>query len=137
MTNKNKDLEEQYLIWNKKLKDSGFEDVETSKGQLKDWTSSRFTKQYNGSNYTEKKAYYESVEEYYRQATWFLNEYVFTENVERFIWNLHSQGISMRNISVALKKKRKLKMSATTVNVIITKLVTIMKKMYGAGNEQE
>lgn len=78
--------------WNKKLKDSGFEDAEDSKGNLK---------QFHGSKlFSRSRAYVtmESQTEYYRQAGQFLHEYTGFTPITKKIWELHSIGKSVRQI---------------------------------------
>ncbi len=85
--------------WDKKLKDSGFEDIENrSTGKLHDW-STRWTRRDN-------ELTIEARREYYRAAGQFLYEHKFSNETEKRIWSLHSEGRSVRDIVAALKKEK-------------------------------
>lgn len=84
--------------WDKKLKSSGFEDIEQDDGNLKLWSSHFFKVRFNETLFGAK-------EEYYRLAGQFLHEKVFKDHKTKLIWQLHSEGISIRDIVIALKKR--------------------------------
>lgn len=87
--------------WNKKLAASGFEDIEDSNGQLKGkWSGDSDIR----NKYTELT--YAAKERYYQLAGQFLNDYPFKTEKDRIIWEMHSEGISIRDIVKALKKRR-------------------------------
>lgn len=93
----NKDFAALKKEWYNKLKETGFEDIEQDDNYLKSWTSS-LVKARNKGSYSESKA------EYYRIASHFLHDHAFVSKKEQFIWERHSEGISIRNIAIALKQ---------------------------------
>lgn len=82
--------------WDKKLKDSGFEDAEQRDGNLKLWSTMLFRVHHNDTLYRAK-------EEYYRLAGHFLHDHKFTSTTEHAVWELHAKGMSMRDIVATLK----------------------------------
>lgn len=76
-------------IWYKKLKASGFEDIETDDDQLRVWHSTEFMKNFNVDTFTAK-------ESYYRLAGQFLHGHTFKNRVEKMIWDWHSQAVGVR-----------------------------------------
>lgn len=85
-------------LWYDKLKASGFEDIETPEG---------FLKQNSASKFLSKKAIRSegrSKEEYYYMATKFLHDYKFENEMEKVIWEYHANGISYRDISKLMKE---------------------------------
>ena len=83
--------------WTKKLKDSGFvdiEDVERPDKPLKAWDDRRF-KQIP----TERRI---ATERYYDTARELLNTYEFKNLIHKKIWELHCEGLSRRKIAKLL-----------------------------------
>ncbi len=95
---KTKEFAELKAEWDKKLEKSGFEDIETPKGDLKDSHAAFFESHYNQTDAFAK-------EQYYRQAGFFLYEHKFKTELERRIWELHVEGIGIREIVKVLKKR--------------------------------
>lgn len=101
-----KDLQRQ---WYKKLKKSGFDDIEKDEDNLKSWSSDFFRrhktdhKEYH-REYNEDK--FKAHEEYYRMAEEFLTNYHFENSTDRFIWSQHAEAVSIREIVRMLKVKR-------------------------------
>lgn len=85
--------------WTKRLRDSGFEDIEESDGNLID--EDRLSRRLKWS--PERIA---SDAEYYRLATQYLNVGTFKNKKERRIWELHSEGLSIRAISKQVRRTR-------------------------------
>lgn len=77
--------------WYKKLKDTGFEDIEQDEEKLKNRTALQNLSKYEPITAAAK-------EEYYRLAGQFLYEYEFSNDRERVIWELHSDGNSIEKI---------------------------------------
>lgn len=77
-------------IWDQKLKESGFEDIEINF----QYHSLYFKKGH--SVLLEKQAYYE-------KALSFLNEYDFDSQLESDIWKLHAGGSTVREIADKLQ----------------------------------
>lgn len=138
---KSKEFEELKKDWYSKLEDNGFDDIEKNESALKEWSNKRLIRKNNGLYYGLNKIYYDSVEEYYRQAIWFLNEYKWetyiadrTTHYHKQIWELHANGISIRNI-VKILKSQGIKISATPVNNIILEYTKQMLKKYKVKDE--
>lgn len=87
--------------WDKRLRQSGFRDVEsrdkkTGELRLTAWDSYYF-KIRNSPDIFEIK------QEYYYRAGQFLNSYKFISQTDKHIWEMHSQGIGLRQIAKSLK----------------------------------
>lgn len=122
-----KDLQK---LWYKKLKDSGFEDIEDENNELKVWSSA----------FRRKKSLvsWEAKESYYHMANKFLNEYQFENSLDKIVWEYHSNAISMRDISdLLIKTKVKKNFNRTYVWRILARLQDSMKKMYLNGYKSE
>ena len=108
--------------WYKKLKKDGFKDIESGVpseiGELRllDWSRSKFTKSVEWN---------QSKQEYYRLAGQFLYHHIFQTEEERKIWELHQDGVSVRNIVKTLKKQ-KIKAGHVKVFNTIKSLASIM-----------
>lgn len=77
--------------WEKKLKDSGFNDIENADGTLKAEVHPR----------TIAYALKDGREEYYNGATTFLDKFKFSSALEKSIWHMHCEGESFRDIATA------------------------------------
>lgn len=95
-TKQDKDLQKK---WYAKLKRSGFADIESDEDNLKVSTLRQFVMDY-------RKEVSENKEEYYRMAGHFLHDHKFETPVEKTIWRLHSDGISIMDIVFYLKSKK-------------------------------
>jgi hypothetical protein len=101
---KTKEFQDLQKVWNRKLEKSGFQDIERSdrvgkaSGRLKTDALKNITQSYTAEQFAVK-------EEYYRLAGQFLHDYKFKSDNDRTIWRMHSEGISVRDIIRALKKK--------------------------------
>ena len=105
---KSKKLKALQAVWYKKLKDTGFEDIEdTSNDQefLKSWHSSYFQVRNTPDEF-------EAHREYYSMAGKFLEDQfkgqqydIFKKNPSGVVWELHSEGLSIRNIAKNLGMK--------------------------------
>lgn len=120
--------------WNKKLKQSGFEDIEYQDPDTKEyalkWSP---TKNFTKAFYREKEnaGIYEAKETYFRLAGFMLHDYEFEDKIDKLIWEWHAEGKTMREISAQLKKKYKRKgLSVTHVKECIHKIRKIMLKKY-------
>lgn len=104
--------------WYGKLKKKGFEDIEYDEDHLK-LSSERFVVRNSGAyaNPTLTSAKYE----YYSSCRKFLNEYTFKNKKERAVFELHSEGVSIRDIAT------KLRLSRRFVHETIKRLVKGMK----------
>jgi hypothetical protein len=102
--------------WDAKLEKDGFVDIETSDGKLKGISHADFFK----AHYNQIDA--QAKEEYYRQAGYFLYEHKFNTELERKIWELHVEGIGIREI-VKVLKKRNYKVYKRKVHELLRPLV--------------
>ncbi len=116
-----KDFKKLQALWDKKLADSGFVDAESRNGSLKDYHSFRLQK-------TDRSCLdpvsLEAKESYYRFAGQFLHSHTFGSEVERTIWTLHGEGLSVRNIG------KHLGMPTMTVHHKLARLVKEMEKSW-------
>jgi hypothetical protein len=112
--------------WYAKLKREGFEDIERSDGSLTKYSQNAYRDRREADNDT----WVAAKTDYYRMAEHFLNEHKFENNTERFIWQLHSEGVSARKISTRLKS-RNVKKPKTQVHEIIQKIAAKMFEQYG------
>lgn len=122
MANNKTEYQKQKEIWYKKLKQSGFEDIESDENNLKEW-SSKFARKKSLESMIAKQTYY-------NLATQFLNIFAFETELEKVVWTYHTEGISVRNIAKTLKKAKIKKINRQKVWLIVKKLRTAMKKMY-------
>ena len=83
--------------WEKKLEESGLENIEQPDGNLKLWASQFFKVRYDAT-------VFEAKEQYYRLAGQFLNDYRFEDKLDKQIWKMHAEGMSIRTI-VKLRRK--------------------------------
>lgn len=87
--------------WNKKLEkydDCNAEDTGDER-KLKDWHSFKW-KDINLIDYEAKAKYYSNCSD-------ILNSYSFENSLHRRIWELHTEGLSLRDIEKAIKYKLK------------------------------
>ncbi len=117
------DLKKLTAEWYKKLKDSGFKDVEVGFGP---YTSKPLVVKvgHRDGGPWEPKA------EYYRLALHFLNEWSFKNRLEETIWAYHTEGLSVRNIVITLNKVRRKQIVRMTVWRTIERLRAEMKNLY-------
>lgn len=116
-------------IWDKKLKDSGFQDIEgdhdivITSGVL---SARRFFERNTYDSFRNK-------ERYYQLAGHFLHEHNFQTYLDKEIWRLHSEGLSYRDISEQIKVLKKTQIC----KVVKTLKEQMLKKYIGANSEQE
>ncbi len=139
MSNPKQLLKEAQDEWYKKLKKSGFDDIEQDEDRLKKWASSSFKGKINGARHNEKQAFTDAKEEYYRRAGHFLYDHEFASAFQRRIWELHAEGKSLREISKAVRKMNtKMKVNKDNIQPIVKALAKVMIKKYiGVDNGQE
>ncbi len=82
--------------WDAKLKKSGFEDAETKSGQLKAWHKLDIMRRFQHSDAATKM-------EYFVSAGRFLYDHKFESATDRAIWELHCQGMTLREILKVLQ----------------------------------
>lgn len=84
--------------WYRKLKDSGFddiEDVDSPEEYLKAWHSQYFQKRHTPDKFI-------ANQEYYRRTQAFLMHYTFANQLDKQIWKMHSEGRPLRAIAKKL-----------------------------------
>jgi len=142
MNPKSKEFIEIQSKWYKKLKDKGFKDAEADEYSLKNSDSSHFMRgrmgnsssrgKPGGQDFSDYAVYYSSVEEYYRLAGQFLYSYPFKDDREKKIWELHSEGKKLREITAALKTSK-----FTANKDYLSKLIrTLAEKMIKQAQEE-
>lgn len=114
-------------LWYKKLKDTGFKDIETFSGYIKDWPSQRIQRDFSPEKIQERQ-------EYFRAASQLYWEHEFDSVLEKSIWQLHCEGKSYREISETLRNSRN-KLNKDKVQITISKLSKLAHSM--VMNEQE
>lgn len=112
-------------FWYQKLKDSGFNDIEYNDTLLINGPSGNLyrNKQFKNGTWQAKATYYSMAES-------FLNEYAFSTELDKVIWEYHANGISVREISETLEKANIKKTSKSSVWLVVNRLSKIMKQMY-------
>jgi hypothetical protein len=119
---KKTELERVQSVWYKKLKDSGFNDIEQDNQSINRSISKAFLKK--------DPVIREVVQEYYCMAYHFLNEYEFDTELDKVMWEYHTNGLSARNIAKLLNATKVTKTSKTAVWKTVKKLEDIMKGLY-------
>ena len=110
MQPKSKEYKALEALWDKKLASSGFKDIEQRDGNLKIWHSFIMPRRL-GTVRCQIQA------EYYSQAATFLLQHVFANATEHKIWQLHSEGVPIREIGRQVKRS-KADPKSTVYNVI-------------------
>lgn len=126
MSKSRNDYEKLRDKWYAKLKKEGFEDIEVNEAELKEYSASTLRRKRDFNNWQDKAAYYS-------MATNFLNDYRFASELEKVMWEYHSNAISIRDIVKLLSKAKVAKLNRHDVWVIINKLRKTMMKMYMNG----
>lgn len=104
--------------WYAKLKQSGFDDIEdvnSPREMLKQWHSIWF-------HTTSDPLHFKCKHRYFRMAEQFLNNFRFRSHIEKKIWSLHVEGLSLREIGseVGLNKDK--------VNKIVLRFKKTMRR---------
>jgi hypothetical protein len=107
--------------WYKKLAKSGFEDIEGNEEYFN--ASDTFTR--HSSRYRDSVQRFEAKQEYYRLAGHFLYDHKFSSTLEKMIWQLHSEGLSIREITKKLQD-RNVATHKNKVHETLQQLKTIM-----------
>lgn len=123
--NKSDDYDKLRAIWYQKLKDEGYNDIESDEDHLKTW-STKFASKKSQADWQAKATYYS-------MASNFLNDYPFENDLERIIWEYHANAISVRDIAITLNKAGITKTNRTTVWQTIKRLEAKMKSLYLSG----
>jgi hypothetical protein len=83
-----------------------------------------------GKSWEEQLALGEAKSTYYRLAEHFLNDYKFPNQLQRIIWEYHSQGISLRDIVTILAKEHGILTYKDKTFTVIRELKRRMFEMY-------
>jgi len=105
-------------IWYDKLKNEGFHDIESGREDrlLKEWSSNFFRNKFN-------QIKYESTVAYYDAARKILVSHKFKNAIQQKIWEMHTEGISEREIARTLKMYKK-----SMVHYVISQISKLIKK---------
>lgn len=109
--------------WYNKLKDSGFEDIEDTnspKELLKSWHDIYFHKRHTFVSFR-------ALQIYYQNCRSFLNTHPFQSHTERMIWQMHTDGYALRQISIQMKALA-YKANKDTIGKIINRLKAEMNE---------
>jgi len=102
MSQKTKEFNKLQEKWYKKLKDKGFDDIETSDGRLKKWASSHIKRQILENGLDVTLSLINAKTEYFRAAESFLYDHKFSSSYEKRIWKMHTEGKTIRGIAKVL-----------------------------------
>ena len=142
-----KSLKELQAVWDQKLKDSGFVDIEDGSGNLKEHRSPLIyleeeetfpeeSEDDTGYFHSQPKTgrveegysslvWKQSVAEYYRLAGQFSHEYSFKSDRDRVVWQLHCEGKSSSEVASIMK------LDPRTIKRLITSYALAMKEAKG------
>lgn len=113
---KSKEFRELKKEWYQKAKDSGFTDAEKSDRWFSDGRNHRwFALEYTTEEFLNKEAYF-------RRASHMLYEFTFESEVQKEIWALHADGLTMREIAEQMRAKGKKKWTKDSVCAVIKKI---------------
>ena len=121
MTKKKTEYQEQKEIWYKRLKDDGFKDLEHDDGTI----NIGVPRSMQGQDAELRQL----VQDYYCMCYYFLNSHRFENELEKVVWEYHTEGLSVRDISKALKSAE-IDMSKDRVWRAVRRLEDIMKGLY-------
>lgn len=90
-------------FWYQRLREEGFEDIEDTDSPrqlLKEWHSTKFLDHADGVRSSARQKYYE-------MATHFLHAHQFESEMEYTIWEMHSNGLSLRKIAKEVSSQKR------------------------------
>lgn len=112
--------------WYQKLKKDGFEDVEQVVGNkdpnLKAWHSFHF-------QMSEHATRYSIIQPYYYHAEHFINEHEFEDEMQKRIWEMHTNGDPVRKIAVQLRTPTN-QLNKDNINEIIRAIQEKFRERY-------
>jgi hypothetical protein len=98
---KTKKFKKLFDKWNKKLVESGHDEIEDfslPEPPLKSWDNFKFKKP--------SPEQFDAKQSYFQSARTLLEIYEFESEIHRKIWELHSEGFSIRQIVTKINKKK-------------------------------
>jgi hypothetical protein len=107
--------------WYDKIAKKGFQDIEDTRHEqryLKIWHSAYFQVTYSPAEFEFKR-------DYYCKASRFLHDHTFANELERKIWELHTEGFSLRKTATYLASQ-KIDCNKDAVFKIISRLKEIL-----------
>lgn len=125
MSKKKSELERLQAVWYKKLKESGFDDIEHADGSIN--SAVPYALRQNDAT-TQLRA--QAIQDYYCMTQHFLNDHVFDNETDKIIWEYYTHGLSYRDIAKLLKTAGIAKISRDIVWRKIKKLEDTMKGLY-------
>ena len=114
------EFKELHLKWRDKLKDSGFDEIESGDSGrfLKLWHSTYFFAVYSAEEVQESSDYFRMASEFY----WL---YPFKNELQKEAWRLHAEGYSRRKIAQTMTRQGH-KISGDSIQIIVSSLKKIM-----------
>lgn len=101
--------------WDKKLAKAGFVDAEArGTGLLKRWDSAYYQNRYTPMEFLAKERYYSLARQH-------LEEGYFENGTHKLIWQLHTDGLTYREIAAKLKKTVKGTINKDIVNEVVVR----------------
>lgn len=125
MNRKKTDYERIKDVWYDKLKKSGFKDIEHSDESM----NSGRPRVFRGAS-AKAPVELQAIQDYYCMSYYFLNEYPFDSELDKVMWEYHSNGIAIRGIVKLINATQVEKTNRIRVWKTIQKLENIMKGLY-------
>lgn len=124
MDRNSKEFKDLQSTWYAKLEKDGFEDIEQSEDILKIWNRLRY------DNVTTTIS---AISQYYRLAGHFLHDFQFESELDKFVWEHHAQGLTVRDIAklageAGFKKKHKSQVDRTIIKLRKEMLKNVRKQ---------
>lgn len=126
MKYKTREFKQLQKVWNEKLKDNGFEDIEDQTRLIRGhppllkWDSFYFQARH-------APVAFKCDQEYYSMTINFLNKFSFKSHLEKQAWAHHSDGFSIREITLLIVNSG-IQISKSQVHRILSKLEQTMRK---------
>lgn len=98
MNNKSPEFKALQARWYQKLSDKGFKDIEYDEDHLRKHHAEKFLDEYDEIRFNART-------EYYQMASDFLNTHKFKNRRQRVIWELHADGMAIREIVRNMTKR--------------------------------
>lgn len=128
-------FKEEKAFWYKRLEESGFEDIETEDGELKEFEAVKaaglkhqhlYDQLRSQTQDEQRQTAIEATTRYYQLASQFLHSYQFIRHLDKLVWELHSEGASRRMISRVLTKQLRRNIPEWRIRTILDRLQNLM-----------